>query len=320
MRKIANSIKNQPALSLFIGVIAISSASILIRFAQEDTPSIVIAAYRLLFASLLLFPFAAKNLVQESKSVSKAHLLLLALAGLFLALHFAAWIKSLELTSIPSSVVLVTTTPLWVALLSPLILKEKITYQVWLGMIVAMIGSILIVGKNFCSFENHALVCNDIKTYALNNSLTGNLLALLGAWMAAGYMMIGRKVRPYLSLSSYTLAVYGIAAFFLLIMVFILREPLIGYPIKSYGWMLLLAIVPQLIGHSSYNWALRYLPAAYVSIALLGEPIGTVILAYFFLGEFPKTFELIGGGLILIGIFWTTRLKRESEREQQLPL
>ena len=125
--------------------------------------------------------------------------------------------------------------------------------------------------------------------------------------MAAGYMMIGRRLRPGLSLVSYVFVVYGVAALVLLGLVGLTGQSLTGYAPITYFWFSALAIIPQLIGHSSLNWALRYLPASFVSVSLLGEPIGSVILAFIFLAESPTALELAGGVLILVGIFLASR-------------
>jgi drug/metabolite transporter (DMT)-like permease len=131
----------------------------------------------------------------------------------------------------------------------------------------------------------------------------GDLLALVGAVAAAGYLLIGRKLRARISLLSYIFMVYGMAAVVLLGIMFAAGQSPLGYPPQTYLWLLLLALIPQLIGHSTYNWALGYLSAAYVSIALLGEPIGSTILAYFLLSETPTLFKIVGGILILAGIY-----------------
>jgi drug/metabolite transporter (DMT)-like permease len=130
----------------------------------------------------------------------------------------------------------------------------------------------------------------------------GNVLALFGAWMAAGYMLVGRQLRKSLSTIPYVALVYGMAALILLLAVVFRAEPVFSYSGETYLWLLLLGIFPQLLGHSLFNWALKYISAAYVSLTLLGEPIGTVILAIIFLKESPTLIEIVGAVLILIGI------------------
>jgi drug/metabolite transporter (DMT)-like permease len=305
------STSSKPPFSPFIvlgfGILAVSTASILIRFAQQEAPSIVIAAYRLSLAALILAPFGLKRSIRELRGLNRGQICELALSGLFLAFHFAAWITSLEMTSIASSVVLVTTTPLWVAIFSPLILGERSRREVWIGLSLAILGGSIVGLKDACQFGSGGITCQGLQGLLGGRALFGNFLALFGAWMAAGYMIAGRRIRPHFSLVSYTLIVYGVSAFFLMLFVLISRQPLIGYPPETFLWFLLLALIPQILGHSSFNWALRYLPAAFVSLALLGEPVGTTILAVLILRENPTWVEIAGGALILTGIYLASR-------------
>ncbi len=296
------------SIAIFFGILAVSTASIFIRFAQESVPSLVIAAYRLGLASLILsVPALARNRV-ELQGLGKRRAWLALLSGFFLAIHFASWITSLEYTSVASSVVLVTTTPLWVALLSPLVLREPIQRPVVVGLVIALIGGTVVGISDTCPVTSAGIACPPLTEFAGGRAFLGDLLALLGAFMAAGYMLIGRSLRPGLSLLSYIFTVYGTAAVVLLGLVFAFRLPLFGYPPEAYLWMLALAVIPQLIGHSTFNWALRYLPAAFVSITLLGEPIGSTILAFFILSEVPNLPKLAGGALILLGIYIASRV------------
>ncbi len=299
-----NKEKITPFIGLFFGILSVSTASIFIRFAQNQAPSIVIAAFRLSIASLLIAPFAYFHYKKQLFNITKKELTFLILSGFFLAIHFAAWITSLETTSIASSVVLVTTTPLWVALLSPLFLKEKNNTTIWVGLILAFLGSSLVAFSHQCSFSVDKIIACNIAGFSFDkNSLLGNSLALIGAWMAAGYLMVGRKVRSTIPVLKYIFFVYTFSAIFLLIMVFFTGQTMIGYSGQTYLWMILLGLIPQLLGHSIFNWALGHLPAAFVSIALIGEPIGTIILAFLFLKEVPNFLEILGGLLILGGIF-----------------
>ena len=302
--------------ALFIAILAVSTASIFIRFAQTDAPSLVIAALRLTFASLALAPFALTRHRTELRSLTRRALLLGLLSGLFLAVHFATWISSLEYTTVASSVVFVSTGPLWVALLSPFFLREPLTRPVLIGMCLALVGGIVIGLSDACSW-NHGPVCPSLNQILHGRMMFGNFLALVGAWMVAGYLMIGRKLRATMSLMPYIFLVYGIASVCLLIIVFVAKESLFGYHWLTYVWILLLALVPQLIGHSTYNWALAYLSAAFVAVMTLGEPIGSSILAYFILQEAPTITVIAGGVLILIGIYLSARNNKvESEIEE----
>jgi drug/metabolite transporter (DMT)-like permease len=292
---------------LFFGILAVSTASIFIRFAQANVQSLVIAAYRLTFASLILFPYTLSKNGTELRRLTKSSYALALLSGALLALHFATWITSLQYTSVASSVVLVTTTPLWVALFSAPLLRERIPRLVLVGLIVALLGSSIVGIADSCKITSDGLACPTLSEFIHGQAFLGDFLALSGAWFAAGYLMIGRKLRMHMSLPSYTFLVYGMAAVVLIMVVLVSRLPVSGYPPLTYLWLLALAVIPQLFGHSVFNWSLKYLPAAYVSISLLGEPIGSTILAYFLLGEVPNVIKLIGGGLILIGIYIASR-------------
>lgn len=307
--------------AIIFAILAVSTASIFIRFAQREAPSLVIAALRLTFASLILAPIALTRYRDELRKLTRGDLLLGLLSGVFLAVHFATWISSLEYTSIASSVVLVSTGPLWVALLSPIVLKEPLTKPVLMGMLLALIGGTIIGLSDSCSvgwssspqdISRPSIVCPPFSEFLQAKAFLGNFLALTGAWTVAGYLMIGRKLRSGMSLIPYIFVVYGIAAIVLLGIMFAAGQSPIGFSPIIYIWLLLLALVPQLIGHSTYNWALRYLPAALVSITTLGEPIGSAVLAYFILSEAPTLLTILGGILILAGIYISSRVESSS--------
>jgi len=307
--------------AIILAILAVSTASIFIRFAQREASSLVIAALRLTFASLILAPVALTRHQDELKKLTRSDLLLGLLSGVFLAIHFATWISSLEYTSIASSVVLVSTGPLWVALLSPIFLKEPLTKPVLVGMLLALLGGTIIGLSDSCSFALsgatagsavEGFTCPPFSEFVQGKAFLGNFLALVGAWAVAGYLMIGRKLRAGMSLIPYIFVVYGIAATVLLGFMFVAGQNPVGFSPMVYIWILLLALIPQLIGHSTYNWALRYLPAALVSITTLGEPIGSAILAYFILQETPTLLTISGGILILTGIYVSSRVERND--------
>jgi len=291
-----------PIFVISLGILAVSTASIFIRFAQEDAPSIVVAAYRLTFAALVLGPVAWIRHRAELRTLTRRELVPGLFSGIFLAIHFATWITSLEYTSVASSVVIVTTTPLWVAILSPLVLRESIGRGVAIGLTLSLAGGVTVALSESCTLTGAQLACPGVATLFQTESALGNTLALLGAFSAAGYILIGRSLRAKLSLIPYVFVVYGIAALALMAAMFGFGKSPVGYPPIAYLWFLLLALIPQLLGHSSFNWALGYLPASFVSITLLGEPIGTIILAYLILNESPAPLEWIGAILILVGI------------------
>lgn len=272
--------------TLALAVLCISCAAPLIRLAQA--PSLTIAFLRLAFSSILLTPLA---LTRERKTMaafySKEWLLLL-LSGFFLALHFASWISSLAYTSISSSVVIVATQPIFAALLGFLILREKMSWLAVLGLVLAIAGSAII---GFGDFSGGT------------RPLLGDLLSLLGAVFVACYLLIGRTLRKSLPVLVYIFPVYLFAALFLGLFCLLTRTPLGPFPYKTYLWIFLLALIPQTMGHSLYNWALRHVKAYVVGVAVLGEPIGASILAVILFKEIPGPVSFLGAGLILVGVF-----------------
>ncbi len=292
-------------LVLTCGIFAVSTASILIRLALNDgVPPLVIAAYRLTLAALILTPIALRSRRAELRSLTRHDGLWALLSGLFLALHFATWITSLDYTTITSSVVLVSTGPIWVALASWLIWRERMTRPIVAGLIIAVLGGMLVGFSDSAGLGFNGL------------QLWGDFLALAGAWFVAGYLLIGRQLRKRMSLLAYIYIVYGTAALWLIGLAILSGASFTQlpdgqpYPASAYVWLLLLALVPQLLGHSSYNYALRFLPPTYVAIVSLAEPIGSAFLAFLLLHEVPPWLTICGAIIILIGIgiaSWPTR-------------
>ncbi len=276
-----------PHFALFVGVLAASTASPLIRLLQTEVNSLAIAAWRLTMASVILAPLALTTRRGELTRLAGRDWLLMLASGLMLAVHFATWISSLAYTSVAASVALVSTSPLFVGLGSFLLFKERLSRALIVGMIIAILGSI-VIGLADWGHGSHRL--------------TGDLLALAGALSVAIYFLIGRRLRARLSLVAYIFPVYATAALALMLMAALPRIPLGGYQALHWLWLLLLALGPQIIGHSSLNWALRHLPATYVTLAVLGEPIGSSILAWLILKEVPSVITVIGGILVLTGI------------------
>jgi drug/metabolite transporter (DMT)-like permease len=303
--------------AIFAAVLSVSTASIFIRFAQgEGAPSLTIAALRLTFATLLIAPLALTRHRGDLKRLSRTEFLLGACSGIFLAAHFAAWIRSLEYTSVASSVVFVSTGPLWVALLSPALLKERLPRAALLGLGLALAGGTIIGLSDACAWES-GLACPAFNDILQGRAMWGNILALAGAWAVTGYLMIGRRLRADMPLVPYIFLVYGTAAAALTAAMFAAGSSPFGYAPRTYLWMFLLAALPQLVGHSTYNWALKYLPAALVALTTLGEPIGSAILAFAVLKETPSTGALIGGALILCGIYLASSRARSLERTDE---
>ena len=303
--------------AILVAILAVSTASIFIRFAQNDgAPSLVIAALRLTFATLILAPVALTKHLEEIKRFTLNEILLGVFSGIFLAVHFATWISSLEYTSVASSVVFVSTGPLWVALLSPLLLKEHLARTAIFGLGLSLAGGTIIGLSDACVWDA-GLSCPALQDVMQGRAMWGNFLALLGALTVTGYLIIGRKLRSRVSLVPYIFMVYGMAAIALIVIMFVSGNSPFGYAPKTYSWIFLLAALPQLIGHSTYNWALKYLPAALVAVMTLGEPIGSAILAFFILNETPTLATLFGGALILAGIYLASRQGHQPQQQSE---
>ena len=283
-----------PYLVLSIGILAVSSAAILITFARaEGVPAVSIAALRLTFASLALAPFVWPRARGEWAKLTPRDFALALASGVSLALHFAFWISSLDYTSVMSSVVFVSTNPLFVGLASVLLLRESLRRGAIIGIVVAGIGGALI---GFSDLGQ-----------AGAESLRGDALALAGAVAVSGYLLIGRRLRKQLSLLAYIGLVYTTAAIVLLAMAIAMGANLLGYSLIGYLLIALLAAGPQLIGHTSYNWALKYVSATFVTVTLLAEPIGATLLAIPILAQVPSPIRILGGALILVGIYFVAR-------------
>lgn len=283
---------------LALGILIASSASIMVRYAlAEGTPPLVVAALRLTFAALILTPIVLANARFELRWLEQRDLWLGVASGVLLAIHFGAWISSLALTSVASSAALVSTNPLWVGLASLLLFREQLKLAAWLGILLTLIGSLCIVISDSQS-EN---------AEAFANPTLGNVLALVGALTVSGYFLIGRELSRRLSLLVYIWLCYGAAAVTLLIGVLIAGHRLLGYSLLAYLLMLGLAVGPQLLGHTSFNWALRRLSATFVAVALLGEPIGSALLAWWLFDERFAPLQLFGFALLLVGIFIAAR-------------
>jgi drug/metabolite transporter (DMT)-like permease len=282
-------------LGISVGVVAVSFAAILIRLA--DAPPLVIAAWRLSLAALMLWPLTLAVARPEFRRLSRRDVILVLLSSVFLALHFGLWITSLSYTSIATSVILVTSSPLFVAAFSYFVFRESLSWNIVTGIGVCIAGTLLI------GFDNWTQGSAD---------LLGSILAFLGALAVSGYLLIGRRLRQRMGILVYSSLTYTSSAVLLVAAALVAGERLFGYPGETYLWMVLLAIGPQILGHLSLNWALRFVSATLITIAVLGEPVGTNILAFIIFHETPRLLEVAGGVLILGGIgvtFW-----RESVR------
>ena len=281
----------QTALVLAIGISAVSTAAVLVRLATREAQlstigfSLVLAASRLTIASGVLLPTWHIRLNYPTRSALRYAMA----AGVALAAHFATWITSLSYTSIAASTTIVTTTSIWVALLSWRWFGEKPNRVMWVGIAIALIGGITI---GWQTAETTG-----------TNPLLGNGLALIGAWTASLYLLLGREAqRRDLDVRSYVTIAYSVAAIVLLPLPLIAGTSYTGYSPLTYGLILLMAIVPQLIGHTSLNWAVRWVSPTLVSVLTLFEPVASSGLAFVMFGEVPGMQVLAGATILLIGV------------------
>ena len=278
--------KINPKIIILIGVFFTSFSSILTRV--SEAPSLAIATYRLGITSLLLAPVFFIKHIPEMKGMDRKTFILCIISGIFLALHFASWISSIRYTSITSSTVLVNTQPVFVVLGSYLIYREKSSFRSIASILAAIVGSVII------SLGDSSMG---------SNVLYGDFLAVVGAVTVAAYMLIGRYARRNLSVTGYTFIVYTTCTITLLVMSLATSTPLTGYPPRELAIFFALAVVCTLLGHSIFNWGLGHVKPTFVSTAILGEPVLATILAIILLGEVPTLPRLIGGIIVIGGIY-----------------
>ena len=285
-----------PFVVLGTGLLAISFGAILARLAQgAGVPSLAVATWRLGLAALIVTPLALWQSRRDIAALSQRQLLLTLAAGFFLALHFATWITSLEYTSVASSTALVTTNPLWIGLASFVLFRERPTAMMLCGIGLSFAGSLCI----FWSDSQNA--------GAGSQPMLGNALALIGSWCFSAYLLIGRRLRAGLPLAAYIWLAYGAAALLLLGASNASGTMLTGYAPLTYVVMFGLALGPQLLGHTAYNWSLRHVSATFVAVVTLGEPVGSAFLAYILFREGFAPLQAAGFVLLLAGIYFAAR-------------
>lgn len=285
-------------LALLFAVLCVSTGAIFVRLAQ--CPALATAAWRMSFATALVaLALLPRRGWRGLAGLSLRDAALGAAAGVCLALHFATWISSLDHTTVASSVVLVNTIPLWVALLSPLMTGERTARRAWAGIALSFTGAAVIAGGDF---------------RASGAALRGDLLALAGGFCAAIYLLLGRRLRERLSLASYCIVTYAMATAALWAIAAAARTPMTGFTMKTWGAIAGMAVFAQTGGHTLYNWSLKHLPANAVAVALLGEPLGGSLLAWWIFGEMPPPVSLAGAVLVLAGIYLAAT-PRSAERE-----
>lgn len=283
----------QMAAVLTVGILSVSTSAIFIRLAllaagtQGPGFSLVLAAARLGIAAIALLPgwpgLWQSRVPRQALGYSIA-------AGIALAVHFATWITSLSYTSVAASTALVTTNPVWVALLSWLWLGDRPSAKTVTGIAIALVGSgIVSLAGSDGGFNSHPLL--------------GNALALVGSWMVSLYFLLGREAqRQGLSIGQHIVLTYSTAALALLPLPLLWGSSYRGYPLPVYGYILLMAIFPQLIGHTSFNWAVRWISPTLVTLTILAEPIGSSLFALLLFNENPGLLVLLGAGVLLLGV------------------
>ena len=270
-----------------VGVLAVSAAAIFIRLAEA--PAIAVAFWRCALGAALLLPPA---LVRSERFPKGRDLWVGMAAGVALGAHFGFWISSLDHTSVAASVVLVSTQPVFVAILAYLIFGERTTLLSFAGILAALVGTAVIAGDDSVG----------------SAALLGNALALAGALAVAVYVLIGRYSRTGgIGVLPYSVVVYSAAALALLPVALVLDVRLWGYPGETWFWIWAITLGPQLMGHTVFNWALRYVEASIISATILAEPVVSALLAWLILAEKPGLPTVLGGCVVLLGLYLLLR-------------
>ncbi|MFB6151972.1 MAG: DMT family transporter [Haloarculaceae archaeon] len=288
-----------PVWALAVAVLAVSTSAILVRW--SGAPSVVKAFYRVLFTTALLAPLAFSRHGEDLRTLGRRDALAAGATGVALALHFAAWFQSVEWTSVAASVTLVQSQPLFVAVGAWALLDERLTARKLAGILVAVGG---IVAMSTGELVSGGLVGP--------RPLAGNALAVVGAVMMAAYVLAGRSLRARVALVPYVVVVYGACALVLLGIAVAQGAALGGYPPGEWLLFLGMAVGPGVFGHTVINWALEHVESSVVSVSLLGEPVGSTLLAAVLLAETPGAWTVAGGAVVLAGIYVTARAREQG--------
>jgi drug/metabolite transporter (DMT)-like permease len=282
---------------LVIGIISISLAAIFAKFCY-DVPSTMIATYRMGISAILLFVIFPFSKTKAISLLNKKNIFMCFLSGIFLSMHFIFWFISIKLTNIASSVVLVTTSPIFLGIISKFILKKQIPRKITAGILLSFVGTLLIA-------QSDSNILNQINV----NILLGDFMALLGSLMASLYLLIGGIQRTRQTTFEYIFLTYSFSAIILILLSVFLDIPFTGFEKEAYLFLILLAIIPQLLGHTIFNYSLKHLSPESVAITILGEPVGASILAYFIFDEKLQALQVIGIILILYSIILATKME-----------
>lgn len=288
----------KPVLILALGVLGASMSAIFVKY--SGAPSILTAAYRLLWTVLLMTPavFGKRDVRQELLHVRPRTLLLSALSGAFLALHFSTWFEALAHTSVASSTIIVSTEVIWVALGYCFFLKGKLGFKPILAIIISFAGSALIAWVDSSA----------------GSGLYGDLLALTAAVAASVYTLLGRVVRKDTGNSVYTYIVYVSCAAVLVAAAAVKRYDFFGYGMSGIISGFLLAVFSTIMGHSIFSWCLKYFSPSFVAAAKLCEPVISSILAFFLFSEVPAALQLVGCVVVLAGVLFYTFIEMKAEK------
>ncbi len=277
--------KARPYIAIIIGVASVSMSAIFVKLANAE--SAVIAFYRMFFSILIMSPLFFLKYRGEIKLLHRKDWIFSTIAGIFLAFHFILWFESLNYTSVASSTVLVTLQPLFAFIGTYIFFKEKVSLQSIVAGGIAIIGSFLISWGDFL---------------VSGSALYGDLLALIACALITGYLLFGQDVRQRLSLITYTMVVYSVSTICLFFYVLIAGQSFGPYEPTDWFWFSLLAIVPNLLGHTLFNWSLKWVSTNTISVAILFEPVGAAILAYFVFAEKLIASQIVGGLIVVGGI------------------
>lgn len=287
-----------------VAMVSVSFASIFIKWSESDP--FVIAAYRLAFSCAMLLPFMfLTGGFSGIRSFNRREVMLVLLSGLALTFHFGLWIVSLTLTLVSTSVILVTSHPIFVAAVSHFLLKERVKRVAVIGILIAFSGVALI----------------SISDYSEGSvTILGDLMAFLGGICAGIYFLSGRVARQSVAVAPYAFSVYGISSVLLFLSGAAAGDQLLVIDSREIILFLLLALLPTMLGHTMFNYALKKVPAHIVSTSVLGEPVGASILAYLLLpGEVPNLWIIAGGALVVGGLYIVLSRGYESGIVAQKP-
>jgi drug/metabolite transporter (DMT)-like permease len=277
--------KVNPYMAVAIGVVAVSTSAILVKV--SSAPSGVIAFYRLFFSVLLMLPVFLIKYVSELRLITKRDWLFSGIAGIFLAFHFILWFESLNYTSVASSTVLVTLQPLFAFVGAYLFFKERVSVKAIFSGIIAIGGSVIISWGDF---------------KISGSALFGDFLAIVACALVTVYLLFGQTVRKRMSLITYTFIVYSISSITLFFYVIAVGDSFYPYPASDWVYFFLLALIPTLLGHTLFNWSIKWISASVISMAILFEPVGATVLAFYLLGERVILTQVIGGLVVIAGI------------------